>query len=133
MEKDSSWKTYFSDKLRYADIINGIGCVGEQLVKATDLTEANGQERNGKARDLLQKTAFGVNFALIGIENQEKMDYELPLRILNYDVSVYEKQALKLRREVRQRSRYKGQLTAGEYYHCMRCWILQTYQSSFRR
>lgn len=42
MGKDASWKMYFSDKRRYADVINGIGCGGMQLVKDADLTDANG-------------------------------------------------------------------------------------------
>ena len=47
----------------------------------------------GKARDLLRRTAFGVNFALIGIESQETVDYKFPLRNLHYEVNQYEKQA----------------------------------------
>lgn len=91
-----------------------------QIVKSTDLTEDDGQARNGKARDLLRKSAFGVNFALIGIENQDAMDYELPLRTMNYDVAVYEKQALKIRKEIRQRKRQREKLTAGEYLYGFR-------------
>lgn len=120
MEKDTGWKTYFSDKQRYADIINGIGCAGAQIVKSADLKEEDGQTRNGKTRDLLRKTAFGVSFALIGIENQDKMDYELPLRTMNYDVAVYEKQALRIRKEVRQQRNDGEKLTAGEYLYGFR-------------
>ncbi len=36
MEKDVSWKSFFSDDERYADIINGIGCNGKQTVKRED-------------------------------------------------------------------------------------------------
>ena len=39
MEKDVEWKSFFEDNHRYADIINGIGCGGMQVVKDTDLTE----------------------------------------------------------------------------------------------
>ena len=41
MGKDGGWKTYFHDNRRYADLINGIGCGGEQIVKETDLQEEN--------------------------------------------------------------------------------------------
>lgn len=44
-------------------------------------------------RDLVRKTPFGVNFAIVGIENQEEIDYALPLRVLCYDAGEYEKQA----------------------------------------
>lgn len=117
MERDIGWKTYFSDKRRYADIINGIGCAGVQIVKDTDLSEVDGQTRKGKARDLLCRSAFGVNFALIGIENQEEIDYALPLRNMSYDVAEYEKQATEIRREVRKSIE---KLSAGEYLYGFR-------------
>lgn len=113
MEKDSVWKQYFSDNHRYADIINGIGCDGIQLVKNTDLSEKDGQAGR-KERDLLRKTAFGINFALIGIENQETIDYSLPLRNMVYDVAEYEKQAVKIRRKIRKSGE---KLSAGEYLY----------------
>lgn len=39
--KDEEWNDYFDDNKRYADIVNGIGCEGEQLVKDTDLQEVD--------------------------------------------------------------------------------------------
>lgn len=63
MEKDIKWKAYLSDDERYADIINGIGCGGAQIVKETDLQDTGTQEKQ-KARDALRKTAFGVNLQL---------------------------------------------------------------------
>lgn len=39
MEKDIVWKSYFSDKRRYADIINGIGCGGAPFIRSTDLSD----------------------------------------------------------------------------------------------
>ena len=116
MGKDTGWKEYFSDNERYADVINGLGCEGKQLVKATDLCEDD-SHAGKKARDLLRKTAFGMNFALIGIENQETIDYALPLRNMNYDAWNYERQAVKIRKEVR--SDPDG-LSAGEYLYGFR-------------
>ena len=131
MEKDFVSSIFFSDNERYADIINGIGCGGVPFVKGKDLQEADtrvllrmGRGLRGKLRktaikyrDLIRKTAFGMNFAMIGIENQEEVDYSLPLRAMCYDAGEYEKQASKIRREVR-RSR-KG-LTSGEYLYGFR-------------
>lgn len=117
MEKDIGWKTYFSDKRRYADIINGIGCAGVQVVRDADLTEVEGQTRRGKTRDLLCQSAFGVNFALIGIENQEAIDYAFPLRNMSYDVGEYEKQAAEIRRGVRKSAE---KLDSGEYLYGFR-------------
>ena len=100
MGKDVEWKSFFQDNHRYADIINGIGCGGVQLVKDMDLTEVDSTVKK-KSRDILRKVALGVNFAIIGIENQEEMDYEYPLRNMQYDVDQYQRQAAELRKEVR--------------------------------
>ncbi len=132
MVKDASWKEYLSDNERYADLINGLGCKGRQVIGKADLQETDTQtsifaglefvrklpqkagNRNIKIRDAVRKAAFGMNFAVIGIESQETMDYELPLRNLSYDVGEYEKQAAGIRREVRRSSE---NLTSGEYLY----------------
>ena len=112
MGKDGGWKTYFNDNRRYADLINGIGCYGKQLVKETDLQEEDVTAKD-KSRDIIRKVAFGTSFVIVGIENQEEKDYSLPLRNMFYDVSNYEKQASKIRKEVRKESN----LEAGEYMY----------------
>lgn len=83
MDKDLETRRCLSDDERYADLINGLLCDGEQKVQASDLLEWDSQSflrmwskkkpRRYRRlyRDLIKKTAFGVNFALIGIENQE--------------------------------------------------------------
>ena len=58
--------------------------------------------------------ADGVNFAIIGVENQEKKDYEMPLRTMQYDVNRYQKQAKIIKKEVR--SNPTG-LTSGEFLY----------------
>jgi len=113
MGKDVEWKTFFEDNRRYADIINGIGCGGMQVVKDTDLTEVDTASKK-KNRDLLRKAALGMNFVIVGIENQDEMDYELPLRNMHYDVTSYQKQMAKIRKVVRENA--KG-LDPGEYMY----------------
>lgn len=151
MGKDVSWKEFFSDNARYADIINGICGQGKQLVCAHDLHEKDTQiweqslgpecagegsddgnaaviartgnrrsvkkrkqHRTAKSRDLLRKVAFGMNFIIIGIENQENLDYALPLRMLVYDTGEYQKQAAKIRKRNRKRGIWKN---SGEYLY----------------
>lgn len=113
MEKDLLQKKYLSDDERYADLINGLLFNGKQQIKASDLQETDSQSfirlwfqkksvRYRKLyRDLIKKTAFGVNFALIGIENQELVHYLMPLRTMEYDAAEYEKQATRIRRQVK--------------------------------
>ncbi|MCM1127342.1 MAG: hypothetical protein NC429_12835 [Lachnospiraceae bacterium] len=110
MERDVISNAFFSDNERYADIINGIGCDGFPFVKAEDLQEADtkvvfkrrrrfGRRKKrgtAKYRDLMRKTAFGMNFAMIGIENQEEIDYALALRVMCYDAGEYERQAAEI-------------------------------------
>lgn len=104
MKKDIRWEDFFSRNNRYADIINGIGCKGYQVVQESDLKEAS-TKSGAKNRDALRKVAFGANFALIGLESQEKMDYKMPLRGMAYDLKNYERQAAEIRRKVRENSR----------------------------
>ncbi len=114
MGKDVEWKTYYGQNHRYADIINGIGCGGVQLVKDTDLQEVD-VTSGKKSRDLIRKTAFGVNFVFIGIENQDVIDYGFPFRNMHYDVVQYQKQMTKISKEVKNS---EEQLTPGEFlYH----------------
>lgn len=111
MGVDVEWQEFFHDNLRYADIINGIGCDGIQMLKDTDLQEVDTTEKN-KHRDLLRRVAMGINFAIVGIENQEKVDYRFPLRNMHYDVTRYNRQASEVWKKIR---RDVEPVTAGEY------------------
>ncbi len=131
MDKDLVSNIFLSDNERYADIINGIGCDGIPFVKGEDLLERDTRESLGsmkgfersrlgagrKYRDLVRKTRFGISFAIIGIENQEEIDYALALRAMCYDTGEYERQAAGIRKEVRRNC--EG-LSAGEYLYGFR-------------
>ena len=93
MNKNKLLLRLFSDKKRYADLINGYA--GSQVVRAEDLSELDsishvfpsyGEERRSnysnnktegdkkkdakeRSRDLIRQSAYGLNFAIIGIEN----------------------------------------------------------------
>ena len=128
MEKDIVSNNFFSDNERFADIINGIGCGGKTFVQGKDLQELDSRVRLGRLRrfgrnqkkrknlyrDLVRKTPFKINFAIIGIENQEEIDYSLPVRIMSYDVGGYENQVAQIRNSVRRNP--KG-LSTGEYLY----------------
>lgn len=131
MKKDFVSSAFFSDNERYADIINGIGCNGIPFVKGEDLQETDTKvlfgrdrrfgrrrkKRTEKYRDLMRKTAFGMNFAMIGIENQEEIDYALVLRVMCYDAGEYERQAAEIRRKIRKNG---SGSSSGEYLYGFR-------------
>lgn len=116
MEKDLRKKSYFSDEERFADLINGIVGAGKRIVSPLDLTDMDSQtgffklfpafggkrrQRKQHYRDLVKKAVFGMNFIVIGIENQEKVHYLMPLRCMAYETDEYERQAVKIRKRVR--------------------------------
>ena len=121
MKQDLLAKRYYSDNRRFADLINGIVCNGIPIVKQEDLSEMDTETGQGKRRDLVRKAVFGVNFAVLGLENQEKLDYRLPLRVLGYEVGAYEHQAAEIYREIRRNGRNSDtELSSGEYLYGFR-------------
>ena len=138
MEKDNRGISFYSNKKRYADLINGLGCDGQQVVSEDDLEEMDtrtgvgmtsvrgilrgagrgektkNRRTGSKARDLIRKAKVGVNVVVFGVENQENIDYLLPLRNMVYEVGEYERQAQEIQRKVRESGE---NLTTGEYLY----------------
>ena len=107
-KEDDALCRYFADNERYADLINGFIMQGRQVIKAEDLmaldSRYNGSKRNRspKYRDLIRKAAYGTDFAIIAVENQEEVHYLMPVRCMGYDVREYERQSRAKRKKVRQ-------------------------------
>ena len=107
-KNDEALGRYFADNKRYADLVNGFALNGRQVIKAEDLSPLDSRvhgkknSKNSKYRDLIRRTAFGVNFAVIGVENQDEVHYAMPVRSMGYDVREYERQIAKRRRELQQ-------------------------------
>ena len=128
LSADISDKKFFSDAERYADLINGLICHGRPVVQKEDLQDLDTQTgvwndpairktnklRRVKLRDLVKKASFGVNFLVIGIENQQTIDYSLPLRCMTYEAGEYERQAAIIRRAVRNENTKRN---PGEYLY----------------
>lgn len=118
MEKDLQEKGYLCMPERFADLINVVVCGGRKILQPSDLTEMDSQTgylrtSNGRGkrtpksrpryRDVIRKAAFGINFMVIGIENQEEVHYLMPLRCMSYDVAEYERQAVVIGNRVKRR------------------------------
>ena len=98
--EDIRLKVYLEDKRRYADLWNGGVFEGREVVKASQLLEANPVlhkadkdatlERN---RDLVMKQSQdGQCFAIFTVENQEMIDYSMPARIMLQEALEYNRQ-----------------------------------------
>lgn len=104
LSEDIIMKKYWENNERFADLFNTILFEGKQIIKAEELTDQPTELSNlveGKAemktfpkfRDVLKQSASkGCSFAILGIENQSKVHYAMPLRALIYDVMTYQKQ-----------------------------------------
>ncbi len=116
-KKDSAGKVYFSNPERFSDLVNGFCFHGRQVVKAEDLSEWDSKTGN-RTRDVVWKTAFGTAFAVIGEENQETVDYSLPFRIMESDMSDYRHQVSEIcrrnRKLIREKNESVSDLSAGE-------------------
>jgi len=114
-KKDVVLARYFEDEERYADLINAFVFQGEQVVGSGDIAEmdtrvtgAIGRIRRRfevlKYRDLIRRVALGAEFVLIGLENQDKVHYAMPVRVMLQDSAGYDRQLRRKRREYRGRS-----------------------------
>lgn len=117
---------YLSDNRRFADLFNGICFQGESVVRAEDLSEASqvyygitdvsGESRTAhqtgesethpepknRTRDICKQLKNGGTLRILAVENQEKVDYTMPYRCMEYDVMEYGKQLDVLRKKNQQ-------------------------------
>ena len=100
---DAVLKEFWKDNARFADLFNAVLFDGEQKLHPEDLEEAdvdlssvlkfNGHvETLQRLRDVVKKTAYGVDFVLWGIENQQRIHYAMPLRHMVEDALSYLKE-----------------------------------------
>lgn len=96
-------KNFWKDNAHFADLFNAVLFNGEQKLHPEDLKEAdvdlssvlkfNGHlETIQRLRDVVKKTAYGMDFVIWGIENQQKIHYAMPLRHMIEDALSYLKE-----------------------------------------
>lgn len=144
MEKDVTQNVYFMDPRRFADLVNGYVGHGKQLLLPQNLesmdarsgmyriSDFGGKGDSGKQgedgkkpknriryRDVKKKAVFGKHCLVIGIENQETVDYALPVRVMSSDTGEYGRQLSLIRKRIRNRRSKKG-LRPGEYLYGFR-------------
>lgn len=144
LDKDAAQNVYFMDPQRFADLINGYVGHGEQLISPQNLQ--NMDPRSGmyrivdfeekanfdyerehrkktklrmRYRDIKKRAVFGRNALIIGLENQETIDYSMPVRVASSDTGEYESQVSMNRKRIRKQKTKNG-LRAGEYLYGFR-------------
>lgn len=125
-KRDVALARYFDDDDRYADLINGFVFGGEPVVAGGDVAEKNilvtgvlGRLKSRfmvqKYRDVVKRVVFGMNFAVIALENQDLVHYAMPVRIMLEDAAGYDEQMRRIqRRNHRSNHRARG-LKRGEF------------------
>ena len=100
---DVALKQWLRNKVRFADLFNGIVFKGEQIIKPEELTQVNNEtnilinDKNSKNhiehrwRDLTMQW-HGVSLVLLAVENQQKVNYAMPIRTMLYDSLAYSDQ-----------------------------------------
>ena len=103
--KDIKSNEYLADNARFADLFNYKLYNGEQIIQPEDLQERDSTEilsilgvnekeiQTQKWRDLLKsaiiKSTESVFYVLLGVENQTKVHYAMPVRNMLYDALNY--------------------------------------------
>ncbi|MCI8483634.1 MAG: hypothetical protein HFH41_04755 [Lachnospiraceae bacterium] len=90
------WKNFWRQNDHFADLFNAVLFQGKEVLKPEALeeidTDMSGilqfkeyEESLVRARDVVKKSAFGVEFVVFGLESQQRIHYAMPLRTLLYD------------------------------------------------
>ncbi|MBS6194074.1 MAG: hypothetical protein KH828_00655 [Clostridiales bacterium] len=123
-KNDIVLKKYLSDKVRFADLINGSLFSGKQIVKPESLTQLDGEadlyltDQAGhtkevmRYRDVIMKADFGLYFAILAEENQMNVHYAMPVRNMLYDALSYTEQVEQLKKEHQQKG---DRMTGAEF------------------
>ena len=113
---DTILKNFWKDNNRFADLFNACFFDGNPELNPDDLTEVDTDissllqfhgyaETVKKIVDVVKKSAYGVDFVILGIENQAKIHYAMPLRHMLGDAFSYLKEYNEIAKK------YKGKIT----------------------
>lgn len=106
-------KDYWRNNDRFADLFNQIFFHGEDVLNPSNLTDKDTEESAvimerekittiSKARDLIKQYAKSVDLILVGIENQMRIHYGMPVRTMLYEALDYTKQCKELEQRHRE-------------------------------
>lgn len=106
-QTDVVLKEYWRNNEQFADLFNALLFSGQEVISPSELEERDTdeslvykgdrmEESIKRSRDIIKicksSAEHEVNLALFGIENQMKIHYAMPLRVMEYDCFAYKKQ-----------------------------------------
>ena len=121
-EKNDAMCSYLAVPENFADFINGTLFDGRSRIEEKDVMSYDGvyhekvTDGNGvklkleRTRDVVKGIAKGNKYAVVGIENQNKVHHAMPFRCMEYEVAEYMKQLKHI-----QKNYQKKDGTAEEY------------------
>ena len=109
-QKNNALCSYLSDPVIFADFINGSILNGEKAVSPGQLSDRETVtcQKEGtvhpqkpryveRRRDVLKAVFHDDCYIVIGIEAQDRVDYAMPVRCMEYDVTEYKRQLKELK------------------------------------
>ena len=131
---DTVFKEFWRPNERFADLFNAVLFQGQEVITPESLTEMDtdvsgtvrmgGSERTlARARDVVKKSAYGIEFMVLGIENQQSVHYAMPLRNMIYDAMGYLKEYEEIvrshrkRKDLETRDEFLSRLKKGDRLH----------------
>ena len=124
-------KDFWRDNERFADLFNTVLFQGKKVLDPKSLQEMDTDVSNiiglkdynqtiSRMRDVIKKTADGVDFIVFGIENQDRIHYAMPLRNMIYDGLGYLKEYQEINRSHKNHKENDTKLTKEEFLSGMR-------------
>lgn len=103
LKPDIVLKDFWRNNARFADLFNGCLFHGNKVLDPDMLLESdtdvssilkfNGYaETLGHILDVVKKSVYGIDFVILGLENQMNVHYAMPLRHLAGDTLIYMKE-----------------------------------------
>lgn len=120
IKTDVLLKDFWRDNERFADLFNTILFQGNKILDPDNLqemdTDVSGvieikgyHQTISRTRDVVKKSAYGLEFIVCGLENQDKIHYAMPLRNMIYDGLGYLKEYQEISRRYKKKSKKKTQ------------------------
>jgi len=119
LRPDPTLKDYWRNNSRFSDLFNQIIFEGEEYIKPDKLIDKDTDEsavimEKGKAtsisrmRDVIKQYDDGIELVLIGIENQTRVHYAMPVKVMIYDSLEYTHQCKELEEKNRAENTLKS-------------------------